>query len=99
MLEFLSRRCAMELETAVKKYLEVVGAFGRPMRLADWGLAREPVEALLAAWEEDYQLHRHFQLIPAEKNAAAADEPYQIQGIFYTAIVFQASILDVLRDT
>ena len=88
----------MELEAAVKKYLEVVGEFGRPMRLVDFGLSHEEVESLLAAWEEDYQLHRHLQLIPAERTTPglAADEPYPVQGNFYIAIVFQKSILDVL---
>ncbi|MBI4441737.1 MAG: hypothetical protein HY649_00020 [Acidobacteria bacterium] len=88
----------MELEAAVKKYLEVVGEFGRPMRLADFGLPHEEVESFLAACEEDYQLHRHFHFVPLETTAPgfAAGEPYPVQGIFYTAIVFQKSILDVL---
>jgi len=89
----------MELEAAVKKYLEMVGEFGRPMRLADFGLPHEEVESFLAACEEDYQLHRHFRLIPAERTTPGlvADDAYPVQGIFYTAIVFQKSILDVLQ--
>ena len=89
----------MELQAAINRYLEVAGEFGRPMRIADFGLPREEVESLLAAWEEDYQLHRHFRLIPAERTTPGlvADDAYPVQGIFYTAIVFQKSILDVLQ--
>jgi len=38
---------------------------GKWAQLTDFGLAREATEAMLSAWEEDYQLHRHLELIPA----------------------------------
>ncbi|MBI4460189.1 MAG: hypothetical protein HY648_09050 [Acidobacteria bacterium] len=84
----------MRLEAAVEKYLDQVKEFHRPMPLSAFGLPQEELEAMLAAWEEDYQLHRHLELIPA---SAADDTPvYWIGGVAYSAIVFRASIRHVL---
>jgi len=85
----------MNLKTAVEKYLEVVGEFGKPMPLADFGLSREATEAMVAAWEEDYQLHRHLELIPAA--GLASESAYVVSGLAYSGVVFRPSIRDVLE--
>jgi len=99
----------MDLKTAVARYLEKVAGFGCPLPLAQLGAAREEIEAALSAWDEDYHLHRHFELLPAaperpasEDNPAgqpAGDAAYRINGIPYTAIIFRESIRHVLGDT
>ena len=94
----------MNLNEAVQKYLAVTGEFGRPMPLAAFGLDRSATEAMLAAWEEDYQLHRHMDLIPAgpeeptkkDREGSAAQEKYFVGGVAYTGVVFRASIRGVI---
>lgn len=85
----------MNLKAAVEKYLEVVGEFGRPMSLAEFGLSREATEAMVSAWEEDYQLHRHLELIPAAGSVLEA--AYVVGELAYTAVVFRPSIRDVFE--
>lgn len=85
----------MELKAAVERYLEVVKEFRRPMPLSAFGLPKEEVEAMVSAWEEDYQVHRHLELIPA--STTDQNTPvYRIGGLLYTAIVFRESIRHVL---
>ena len=89
----------MNLKSAVEKYLEATGEFGRPMPLAQFGLSREETEAMLAAWEEDYHLHRHFELQPPA-GGGSGEEPgaaYNVQGLACAAIVFHESILHALE--
>jgi len=89
----------MDLKAAVGKYLEVVGKFGRPMALTEFGLTREATEVMVAAWEEDYQLHRHLELIPASEDpsGATSESAYVVAGLAYTAVVFRSSIRDVIE--
>ena len=85
----------MELKAAVEKYLGVVKEFGRPMPLASFGLPRKELEAMVSAWEEDYHLHRHFELIPPATpmpDSREAGDTYVIRGITFCAIVFKESI-------
>jgi len=88
----------MNLNAAVQKYLAVTGAFGQPMPLTAFGLDREQTEAMLAAWEEDYQLHRHMELISAKEGPLEASTParYFVGGIAYTGVVMQESIRTVI---
>ena len=85
----------MDLKAAVEKYLESVGSFGVAMPLDRLGWARTEVEAMLAAWEDDYHLSRHFELVPPSRRPADASA-FLINGTLYTAIVFRESIRDVL---
>jgi hypothetical protein len=89
----------MDLKTAVEKYLEVVGEFSRPMPLTEFGLSREETVAMVSAWEEDYQLHRHLELIPASEDpsGATSESAYVVAGLAYTAVVFRSSIRDVIE--
>jgi hypothetical protein len=85
----------MDLRAAVEKYLEVAGSFGKPMPLDRLGLTQKEIEAMLSAWEDDYHLNRHFELIPA--SGMPADAPaYRVNGTLQTAIVFRETIRDVL---
>ena len=89
----------MELKNAVEKYLEFTGNFGRPMPLGRFGVSKQEMEATLSAWDEDYHLNRHFELIssPAPARRGAGDSvAYLINGLVYNAIVFKETIRDVL---
>ncbi|MGH9782859.1 MAG: hypothetical protein ACRD88_01630 [Terriglobia bacterium] len=88
----------MDLKAAVARYLEVVGEFGRHMPLAEFGLSREQTEAMVSAWEEDYQLHRHLELIPATGGPAGQtpEIAFVVAGLAYRAVVFRASIRAVI---
>ena len=89
----------MDLRAAVEKYREVVREFGRPMPLAQFGLPQEVIEAMVSAWDEDYHLHAHFELIPAASAAGSPEKEtvYRINGRAYTAIVFRPSIRHVFE--
>ena len=85
----------MDLKAAVEKYREVVKEFGQPMPLSRFGLPKEEVEAMVAGWDEDYHLHRHFVLLPAPQTGSGdpgAETSYSINGLSCTAIVFRESI-------
>ena len=88
----------MDLKAAVARYLEVVGDFGRPMPLTAFGLSREATETMVSAWEEDYQLHRHLELIPAAGGPGSqpSESAFVVAGMAYTAVVFRASIRSVI---
>ncbi len=102
----------MDLKAAVERYREVVKEFGQPMPLTRFGLPKEEIEAMVAGWDEDYHLHRHFVLIPSAP--AGSDETmsdtksdtggntgketsYSINGLSCTAIVFRESIRHALE--
>ena len=90
----------MELKEAVAKYLSVVKDFDRPMSLSQFGLAQEDLEAMLSAWEEDYHLHRHFDLLDSSSIPAGAPgeiREYSVNGLIIVAIVFHQSISHVLE--
>ncbi len=74
--------------------------FGQPMPLSRFGLPKEEVEAMVAVWDEDYHLHRHFVLLPAPLAGSSdpgAETSYSINGLSCTAIVFRESIRHVLE--
>ena len=86
----------MTLSEAVQKYLSVAGDFGAEMPLSGFGLPQAEVEAMVAAWDEDYHMHAHFELVPASWMSPQGPA-YQINGALYSAIVFRPTIRDVLR--
>ena len=86
----------MDLRAAVERYREEVREFGRPMPLAQFGLPQEGIEAMVSAWDEDYHLHAHFELIPAA-GSPEKETVYRINGRAYTAIVFRPSIRHVFE--
>ena len=85
----------MTLQQAVEKYLSAAGAFGAEMPLSGFGLPQREVESMLAAWDEDYHLHAHFELVPC--SWMSNDTPaYQINGVLYSGIIFRETIRDAL---
>lgn len=90
----------MDLKAAVERYREVVKEFGQPMPLSRFGLPKKEIEAMVAGWDEDYHLHRHFVLLPAPQAGSGdtgAETSYSINGFSCTAIVFRESIRHVLE--
>ncbi len=89
----------MNLRAAVEKYLAVAGDFGRHMPLSGFGLDPETTEAMIAAWEEDYQLHRHLELIPVGPGTEgpSAQARYVVGGIAYTGVIFRPSIRAIIE--
>ena len=85
----------MNLKEAVEKYLEVAGQFGETMPLSGFGLPPSEAEAMLSAWDEDYHLHRHFELVPSSWITAGAPA-YSINGALYSAIIIRESIREAL---
>ena len=78
----------MDLKAAVERYREVVNEFGQPMPLSRFGLPKKEIEAMVAVWDEDYHLHRHFVLLPAPQAGAGKSEEetsYSINGLSCTA--------------
>ena len=53
------------------------------------------VVAMISEWEEDYHLHRHFELLPSS-HVAVGQPTYSINGTAYSAILFRDTICDVL---
>ena len=85
----------MDLKAAVARYLAAAGGFGRPMPLSHFHLPKHETEAMLEAWDEDYHLNRHFELISAPSQAADADR-HIVKGTTYHQIVFKESVRQVL---
>lgn len=97
--ESVDYNSAMELKAAVEKYLGIAGRFGRPMPLSSFAVSRQELEGTLSAWDEDYHLHRHFELIaapPASPGNSADFTAYLVNGIAYSSIVFKETIGHVL---
>ncbi len=89
----------MELNAAVAKYLEVVKEYRQPMPLSSFGLPKDELEAMLGAWDEDYHLHRHFELLSPDADPSGVREnraTYSVRGLGYSAIVIHESIREVL---
>ena len=84
----------MDLRSAVDLYCNAVKEFGHPMPLSQFGLSKQELESLLAAWDEDYHLNRHFELIAPE---GEQESVYLVNGVPSTAIVFKESIRHALE--
>jgi hypothetical protein len=85
----------MNLSEAVEKYLAVAGQFGETMPLAGFGLPRAEAEAMLSAWDEDYHLHRHFELVPSWWTSEA-EPAYSVNGALYSGIIFRETVREAL---
>ena len=86
----------MDLSTAVTRYLDVVGEFGRPMPLREFGLPQRELETMLAAWDEDYHVNRHFELNPAPPEASHESDLCWVNGAAYHQIIFKESVRHIL---
>jgi hypothetical protein len=80
----------MNLNEAVKKYLAIAGAYGRPAALADFGLDRDQTERVFGALDEDYHISRYFHF------SRVTGTPYTINGFDHTHVSIDADVQDVL---
>ena len=87
----------MTLSEAVKQYLAVAGGFGQQMPLSGFALEPAALRAMISGWEEDYQLSRHYELIPASYRDLGS-QSYVIDGIEYSGIIIHDSIQEILED-
>jgi hypothetical protein len=83
----------LDLKTAVDQYLRNVHEFGRPMPLISFDASKQELESSLSAWDEDYHLHRHFELL---SGSPADGEQFVVNGVPYSAIIFLTSVRDAL---
>jgi hypothetical protein len=86
----------MDLATAVKKYLELAGDFGRPLHLSRFALPKNETEKIFSEWDEDYQSSR-FMMLAREGDEALKSFPdneriYFINGFEYSHVTFHQDI-------
>lgn len=90
----------MDLPTLVKKYLEIAGAFERPVHLSEFGLSEAETEKMISALDEDYQISRYL-LLTRERDEALASFPsdtrvYLINGYEVSHLSFQPGVQKLL---
>ncbi len=90
----------MDLPILVKKYLEIAGAFERPVHLSEFGLSKAETEKMISALDEDYQISRYL-LLTRERDQALASLPgdtrvYLINGYEVSHLSFQPGIEKLL---
>jgi hypothetical protein len=91
----------MDLAAAVRKYLEVAGAFDRPVHLSAFGLSKQETERTVSVWDEDYQISR-YMLLSCESDEALESFPpgsrvYLINGFEYSHLSFHSDIKALLK--
>lgn len=90
----------MDLKSAVKRYLETAGGFGRPMPLAAFGLSLAETEKIFSAWDEDYHISRYMELsLRKEDSASAGGGVFAVNAVRCTHIVFRAGIEPLLENS
>ena len=90
----------MDLKSAVKRYLETAGGFGRPMPLAAFGLSLEETEKIFSGWDEDYHISRYMELsLRKENSASAGGHVFTVNAVRCTHIAFRAGIEPVLENS
>jgi hypothetical protein len=80
----------MDLTEVVKKYLAVVGGYGRAAALSDFGLDRARTEQVFSTFDEDYHISRYFDF------ASAGGTAYKINGFDHTHVSIDAEIQSIL---
>ena len=90
----------MDLASAVRKYLEVAGAYDRPVHLSALGLSKQETEKAVSVWDEDYQISRYMLLSRASDETLESYPPgsrvYLINGFECTHLSFHSDIQMVL---
>lgn len=86
----------MNLRELVERYRALTAAFGKPLPLAAFGLAKPEAERLFGAFDEDYHISRylHFSMDPALQNAP--DKIYRINGFEQSHLSIDAGIENIL---
>jgi hypothetical protein len=90
----------MDLATAVKKYLEIAGEFGRSVHLSRFDLPKAETEKVISAWDEDYQISR-YMLLSRERDEALLSYPsearvYCINGFECSHVSFHPDVQRLL---
>lgn len=80
----------MRLREMVEKYLQLGGGYGRPVALAEFGLARMEAEKLFGDLDEDYHISRFFHF------SREAGESFSINGFPQTHVTIDAEIQETL---
>ncbi len=90
----------MDLGEAVQRYLQVAGAFGRPVPLAGFGLTREETEGVFSVWDEDYQISRYMELSlrsgASSPQAPGSQDVYQVNAFHCSHVSFHPDIEQLL---
>ncbi len=94
----------MDLKSAVKRYLETAGGFGRPMPLAAFGLSLAETEKIFSAWDEDYQISRYMELSLRKENSASVSASgggrvFAVNAVRCTHLAFRAGIEPLLENS
>jgi hypothetical protein len=87
---------AMNLRELVEKYRAAAGAFGRPLPLAAFALARPETERLFGVFDEDYHISRFFHLSLDPALQHSPDKVYQINGFAQSHVSIDAAIEEIL---
>ena len=90
----------MDLATAVKKYLELAGEFGRSLHLSRFALPKNEIEKMFSEWDEDYQISRYMMLSRESDEALASFPPdervYLVSGFECSHVTFAEDIQKLL---
>jgi len=90
----------MTLSSLIAKYVEAAGGFGRAVHLSFLGLPREETEAIISAFDEDYQVSRYLLLTRESDEALealpAGNRVYTINGYECSHICFQPGVQNLL---
>jgi hypothetical protein len=92
----LAGGATMTLREIVKKYMALAGGFGRPVALADFGLAQSEIEGVFSAFDEDYHISRffHFTLDPTLESLPG--RTFQINGFAQSHVSLDPEIQSIL---
>jgi hypothetical protein len=85
----------MTIKHAVERYLAVAGQYGQLMPLSAFDLQPRELKEMIATWEDDYQLSRHYELVPASYRDSDTQR-YSIEGVEYSGIIFHPSVAEIL---
>jgi hypothetical protein len=80
----------MQLRDAVAKYLELAGAFGKPVPLASFGMSREETQRFFSMLDEDYHISRFFHF------RRDAGDTFDINGFPHTHVTIDAEVQSIL---
>lgn len=90
----------MDLRTLVERYRTLAGDYGCAIHLSEFGLAKEELERILSAYEEDYHISRYFKLsrVPDAENRPreGGERLYTINGFDYSHLAIERGIESLL---
>jgi len=84
------RAPVMSLKELVALYLQLAGAFGKPVPLSAFHLPSTETERLFSGYDEDYHISRFFQF------SESSGTSYSINGIPATHVSLDSEIQSIL---